>query len=213
VRFRRDSRPLALGHLRVIPGRMRSQTSAGLQTRHEEPPLGPPPVDQLLGREAGSGAQVGQVALRSARPDAHELGGVLDGSTSGDERREDVDLAGGRGPRKRAAQVPVSHREWLPPGSPCWRLPGRLVTTPQTVQSFMLRPCPRGSPPGSRRTTQPHMPSRQKPHTRTTASAQAQAQAQVDAGAGRRPGASRAGAASPRACALAFARRRASRSR
>jgi hypothetical protein len=184
-----------------------------LQTRHEEPTLGASAVDQLLGREARARPQVGQVTLRRARPDADARGRIRHGTAGRHERSEDVDLTGGRRPRERPAQVAVSHREWLTPGSPCWRLPAPLVTTPQTVQSFIPCPCPRGSPPGSRRTTQPHMPSRQKPHTRTTASAQAQAQAQVDAGAGRRPGASRAGAASPRACALAFARRRASRSR
>ena len=185
----------------------------GLQTRHDQPPFRSSRIDQLLGREARPGAQVSEVAFRGARPDADGRRRVSNRPSGCHEGGEDVDLAGGRRPGEGAAQVAVSHWEWLTPGSPCWRPPGRLDTTPQTVQSFMPCPCPRGSPPGSRRTTQPHMPSRQKPHTRTTASAQAQAQAQVDAGAGRRPGASRAGAASPRACALAFARRRASRSR
>jgi len=41
---------------------------------HDEPPLGPPGVDQLLGRQTRSGPQVGQVPLRGARPDAHEGG-------------------------------------------------------------------------------------------------------------------------------------------
>jgi hypothetical protein len=30
-----------------------------------------------------------------------------------------VDLPGSRRPRERAPQVPVSHREWLTPASPC----------------------------------------------------------------------------------------------
>jgi len=52
-------------------------------------------------------------AISGARSDAHEPGGVLNGSTSGDERGEDVLLALGRGPRERAAEVPDSHANCL----------------------------------------------------------------------------------------------------
>ena len=48
------------------------------------------------------GTQVGEVALHRARPDAHELGGVTDGSADGDVGGEDVHLAPrwtGRGSR------------------------------------------------------------------------------------------------------------------
>ena len=41
------------------------------------------------------------VALRRARPDADARGGIGDRATSGDERREDVDLAGRWRPRER----------------------------------------------------------------------------------------------------------------
>jgi len=57
--------------------RARGLSSAWLQPRHHQPPLRPPLVDQLLGGQARPCAQVGEVALRRARPDAHELGGVL----------------------------------------------------------------------------------------------------------------------------------------
>jgi len=49
------------------------------------------------------------VTLGRARPDAHELGGVRDGSASGNEGSKDVHLAVRRQRRERAAQVPVSH--------------------------------------------------------------------------------------------------------
>jgi hypothetical protein len=67
--------------------------NAGLEGWHGKPALRPAPIDQLHRREARSRTQVGEVALHRARPDAHELGGVLDGPTGSDEGREDVHLA------------------------------------------------------------------------------------------------------------------------
>ena len=80
-----------------------------LETRDDEPTGGPSGVDQLYRRETGLRTQVGEVTFRSARPDAHELRSVPDGSTGGDEGSEDVHLTLGRGSRECAAQVPVSH--------------------------------------------------------------------------------------------------------
>jgi hypothetical protein len=53
------------------------------------------------------------MALHSARPDAHERGGVLDGSASGDVGGENINLAGGPRPRWCAAQVPLPHARSL----------------------------------------------------------------------------------------------------
>jgi hypothetical protein len=49
------------------------------------------------------------MTLDGARPDAHDLGRVLNGSACGDERCQHVHLALRRGPGKGAAQVPVPH--------------------------------------------------------------------------------------------------------
>ena len=77
-------------------------------------PSRPAGVDQLLGGEARARAEVGEVALRGARPDADACRGLSHGSARGDEGREDVDLAGGRRPRERSPQVPVSQRRAAP---------------------------------------------------------------------------------------------------
>jgi len=53
------------------------------------------------------------VAFHRARPNAHELRRVRDGSASGNEGREYVHLALRRRPRKYAAQVTVSHADLL----------------------------------------------------------------------------------------------------
>ena len=87
----------------------RRRDGAGLQTRHDQPALRPPPVDQLLGREARPRTQVREVPLRRARPDADELRCIRHRPASGNERGQDVDLAGRRRPRERPTQVPVSH--------------------------------------------------------------------------------------------------------
>ena len=87
-----------------------------LKTWYDEPTSGPSGVDQLLGGEARPRTQVGEVALRGTRPNAHELGGVLDGSASSDVGGEHVHLALRRLRRERASQVPVSHHELVTPG-------------------------------------------------------------------------------------------------
>jgi hypothetical protein len=74
-------------------------------------------MDQLRRRKTRPSAEVGEVSLHGARPDAHELGGVLDGAASGDVAGEDVHLALRHLGRAGAAQVPVLHRDWLTLGS------------------------------------------------------------------------------------------------
>jgi hypothetical protein len=85
----------------------------GFESRDDQPPFGPAAVDQLLSSEARAGPQVGEVALRGTRPDAHELGRGPDGPAGGDEGSEDVHLAPSGWPRERTAQVPVSHANSL----------------------------------------------------------------------------------------------------
>jgi hypothetical protein len=63
----------------------------------------------LLGRQTRTRTEVGEVTFHGAGPDTHDLGGVLDGSTRGDEGCQYVHLALGRGPGKGAAQVAVPH--------------------------------------------------------------------------------------------------------
>jgi len=70
-------------------------------------------VDQLLGREARPCPEIREVTFHRARPNTDELGGILNGSTSGDERCEHVHLALSRGPGKGATQVPVPHAKCL----------------------------------------------------------------------------------------------------
>ncbi len=65
--------------------------------------------DRIFGGEARLRPQVGQVALRSARPDAHQLGRTWHRAARRDVGGQDVALAPGRWPRECAAQVPVSH--------------------------------------------------------------------------------------------------------
>ena len=76
------------------------------------------PLDQLLGCESRPRTEVREVALHSARPDAHELGGAVDGSTSADAGGEDIHLALRRMRREGAAYVPS-------PRSACRRLLSR----------------------------------------------------------------------------------------
>jgi hypothetical protein len=64
--------------------------SGGLQRRHDEPPLRPPPIDQLLGRETRSGSQVRQVPFRRARPHADERRCFGNGPAGGNEGSEDA---------------------------------------------------------------------------------------------------------------------------
>jgi hypothetical protein len=85
----------------------------GLQARHDEASASPSGVDQLLGREARSRPQVGEVTLHGARPNAHELGRVLDRPAGGDVGGEDVHLALRRLRREGAAQVPFPHAKSL----------------------------------------------------------------------------------------------------
>jgi hypothetical protein len=99
-------------HSLVQPGTS-TDRSAGLQIRDTQPPCGPPRVDQLLGCEARTYSQVSKVPLDGARSNAHQLGRIVDRSTSGDECRERVNLAPSRVPRERAAQVPVPHASRL----------------------------------------------------------------------------------------------------
>ena len=80
-----------------------------LQARNDEPAARPAGVDQLFRREAGPRTQVGEVTLHSARPDAHELGRVEDGSTSGHIGGKHVPLARSRWSPELVAQVAVSH--------------------------------------------------------------------------------------------------------
>ena len=91
----------------------------GFQTRYEEPSGSSSGVDELLGGKTRPRTQVGEVTLHGARPDAHELGGVLNGSARGNEGSEDVHLALRPLRREGAAQVPVSQGAWLTRGSPC----------------------------------------------------------------------------------------------
>ena len=67
----------------------------GLQTRDNEAPRCPPGVDELLGRQARPRPKVSQVKFHGARPNADELGGLLNGSTRRDERCEDSRWAEG----------------------------------------------------------------------------------------------------------------------
>ena len=53
------------------------------------------------------------MTFHGAGPDTHDLGGVLDGSTGGDEGCQYVHLALDRGPGKGAAQVAVPHASRL----------------------------------------------------------------------------------------------------
>jgi hypothetical protein len=53
------------------------------------------------------------MAFHGARPNADELGGLLNGSTRRDERCEDVHLALRGRPGKGAAEVSVSHASRL----------------------------------------------------------------------------------------------------
>ena len=78
-------------------------------SNHDQPPLGPSSIDQLLGGKTRPRTEVGEVALHRARPDAHELGGGLDGPAGFDVGGEDVHLALSRPRREGAAQVSVSH--------------------------------------------------------------------------------------------------------
>jgi hypothetical protein len=52
--------------------------TAGFETRDDEPTGSPSGVDQLYGRETGLRTQVGEVALRGARLNAHQHGRVRD---------------------------------------------------------------------------------------------------------------------------------------
>ena len=81
----------------------------GLQTRDRKPPGSSSGVDQLRGGETRTRTQIGEMTFHGAGSNTHELGGVRDGSASGDVGSEDVHLARSRWPRERAAQVPVSH--------------------------------------------------------------------------------------------------------
>jgi len=87
----------------------RLRDSARLQARHDEPSLGASAVDQLLGRKPRPRTEVGEVTLHGARPDAHELGRLLDRPAGGDVGGEDIRLARRRTRQRCAAQVPVSH--------------------------------------------------------------------------------------------------------
>lgn len=77
-----------LDHILVQPGTS-TDRSAGLQIRDMQPSCGPPRVDQLLGCKARTYAQVGKVPLDGARSNAHQLGRIVDRSTSGNECRVD----------------------------------------------------------------------------------------------------------------------------
>lgn len=68
-------------------GRFRS---LGFQTRDHQPTFSSSGVDELLSGETRFRTQVGEVTLDGAWTDANELGGVVDGSTSGN--------VGGKGP-------------------------------------------------------------------------------------------------------------------
>ena len=70
-------------------------------------------VDQLLGREAQARPQVGEGTLHGTRLNAHELGRVRDGSTRGDQGREDVDLARSPCAGELAPPVAVFHARCL----------------------------------------------------------------------------------------------------
>jgi hypothetical protein len=97
---------LALG---LLPGPRTNFAGArlvGLETRDNEPTLGPSTVDQLLGREAYPRTQVGQVSFHRTRPNAHEVGCVSDGSACLNEGGEDLDLSSSRAlaPSRRSDQ-------------------------------------------------------------------------------------------------------------
>src|SRR3972149_6312524 len=79
--------------------------ASGLEARHEEPSFGPSAVDQLLGCKARPRAQISEVTLRGARPDAQSHGRVRDGSADGDEGSEDVNLTGSAPSRWCAPQI------------------------------------------------------------------------------------------------------------
>jgi hypothetical protein len=84
-----------------------------LKARDNEPSLGSSAVDQLLRDKARPRATVGEVTLHGARPDAHELGGLVDGTTGGDEGREHVHRAPGRLLREVAAPIPLPDAKCL----------------------------------------------------------------------------------------------------
>ena len=86
---------------------------ARLKARDNEPPGSPPDVDQLFGGETRFGTQVGEVALRGARSDGHQVGRVWDRPAGRDIRGKDVQLACRRWPRQCAAQMPRPHARCL----------------------------------------------------------------------------------------------------
>ena len=73
-----SSRSAASGRTREPPGDQAILTqSARLQGADEEPASGTSSVDQLLEGQTRSRPKVSEMTLDGARPDAHELGGVL----------------------------------------------------------------------------------------------------------------------------------------
>ena len=80
----------------AVAQRSGGANSAGLEARNHEPAPRPAGVDQLLGRKARPGAQVCEVPLRGARPNADPRCCLGHGPPRGDEGLEYVDLAGGR---------------------------------------------------------------------------------------------------------------------
>ena len=111
-RHRRDRRGrVAHRHRAVLQARRKgsgigaARLGSKLGTTNQ-PPASPPGVDQLLGRQPRPRTQVRQVTFDGARPDAHDFGRVWDGSASGNEGCEDVQLpSGGWPPRPSAGHI------------------------------------------------------------------------------------------------------------
>ena len=91
----------------------RPRWSIGFKARDHEPSNRSPCIDRLLRAEARPRSQVGKMTLRGARPNAHQLGRIGDGSTNGNEGCQHVHLARRRLPRQGTTQVSVPHASRL----------------------------------------------------------------------------------------------------
>jgi hypothetical protein len=83
----------------------------GFEARDPQAPFGSSGVDQLLGSEARPRTQVGEMTLHGARSDAHKVGSVRDRPPSRNVGSKDVNLAHGRSPDGRTAQLPIPHAD------------------------------------------------------------------------------------------------------
>ncbi len=88
-----SSRSAGSGRTRELPRSSYPDQSARFQGGDEEPASGTSSVDQLLEGQTRSRPKVTEMTLDGARPDAHQLGGVLDGSASSYVSGEHVHLS------------------------------------------------------------------------------------------------------------------------